>query len=263
MMRCLLQEKEIAMDSWPSLLPQVGYSLNSIPNASTGFTPYRIMFGVDPKPLSLAALGAETQDCNYSVLEWVKEMEHMGGCVKEEVEENLEIARGRMKRAYDRGKTESKVSAGDLVLLRKHNRKSGLEQCYKGPYSVLSRKGPNVLINQDSKGRNIEKWVHLNQCKRFTPHITSDYSTVGNVGAHMYPQTEIRDSPEYPTANDEYEPDTPDESEPSNRETTLVPVRRSGRIRKPSKKLLEAQWSEELSDDSENGTHGRGSDVID
>ena len=56
------------------------------------------MFGVDPKPLSLAALCVETQDCNYSVLEWVKEMEHMGECVSEEVEENLEIARGRMKR---------------------------------------------------------------------------------------------------------------------------------------------------------------------
>ena len=44
------------------------------------------------------------------------------------MEENLEIAREKMKRAYDRGKSDSGISIGDLVLLKKNNRKS------KGPF---------------------------------------------------------------------------------------------------------------------------------
>ena len=39
-MRCMLQEKEVEKDSWPTLLPQVGYIMNSMPNISTGFTPF-------------------------------------------------------------------------------------------------------------------------------------------------------------------------------------------------------------------------------
>ena len=60
------------------------------------------MFGVDPKPLSLAALDVE-KHAYYSGLEWVKKME-MERCVVEEVEENLEIVREKMKIAYDRVK---------------------------------------------------------------------------------------------------------------------------------------------------------------
>ena len=58
-MICLLEEKEIPQDCCSSLLPQISYVLNSIPNASTGFTPYRIMYGVDPKPLSMTELNPD------------------------------------------------------------------------------------------------------------------------------------------------------------------------------------------------------------
>ena len=163
-MKCLLQVKGILIDSWPSLLPQVGYILNSIPNVSTGFTPYRIIFGVDPKPLSLAALDVVTTQSESGL-----KME-MGKCVVEEVEENLEIAREKMKRAYDSGKSDSGISIGDLVLLKKRNRKSGFDQHFKGPYPVLKRAGPKVLINQEAKGRKTKKWLHLNQCRRFVPY---------------------------------------------------------------------------------------------
>ena len=68
-------------------------------------------------------------------------MELMGGCVNEEAEENLEMARDRMKRAYDKGKSESGSGAGNLILLKKHNRKSGLDPHFKGSYPVLEEKG--------------------------------------------------------------------------------------------------------------------------
>ena len=127
-MRCLLQEKEIEIDSWPTLIPQVCYILNSIASTSTGFTPYRIMYGVEPKSLGVAGLDLETENHYYSFLEWTKELQELEGMVNEEVEENLGTARAKMKRAYDIGKCESTAKAGDLVLVRNHSRRSGLDQ---------------------------------------------------------------------------------------------------------------------------------------
>ena len=43
----------------------------SIPSTSTGFTPYRVMYGVDPRQLSVAALDADSHGHYYSVLDWV------------------------------------------------------------------------------------------------------------------------------------------------------------------------------------------------
>ena len=72
-----------------------------------------------------------------------------------------------MKKVYDAGKGESNVKAGDLVLVRNSTRKSGLYQCFKGPFVVVKRNGPNIMIGQE-KGENktVEKYLHLNRCKQ-------------------------------------------------------------------------------------------------
>ena len=106
--------------------------MNSMPNISTGFTPFRIMYGVDPRPLSGSVLESDLQEQYYSVLDWVMEMEQLEGMVNDEVEENLTQARSKMKKCYDRGKEESSVDIGDMILLKNQNRKSGLDQQYTG-----------------------------------------------------------------------------------------------------------------------------------
>ena len=69
LIRCLIAEYELEDTDWPSLLPRVSYILNTTPSASTGFTPYKVMFGEDPKPISGAELGTVVQDTFNSVLE--------------------------------------------------------------------------------------------------------------------------------------------------------------------------------------------------
>ena len=112
------------------------------------------------------------------------------------------------------------------------------------------------MINQEAKGRKIEKWVHLNQCKRFVPDpcqraaITPAISNA--VDSHIDPSSEAGDSQGLSSENEEYEPDTADGSELSYTEPMSAPLRRSERLRTSSRKFLEAQWSDELLDDSEN-----------
>ena len=145
-MRCMLQEKEVAKDSWSTLLPQVGYIMNSMPNISTGFTPFRIMYGVDPKPLLGSVWDSDLQEQYYLVLDWVMEMEQLEGMINDEVEENLTQARSKMKKCYDKGKEETRVDVGDMILLKNQNRKNGLDQQYNGPFIVIKRKLPNIQI---------------------------------------------------------------------------------------------------------------------
>ena len=104
MMRCMLEERQVAKDSWPTMLPEVCYIMNSIPNKSTGFTPYRVMYGVDPKHLSAAYLELSTREGYDSVLDRVAELEFMEDIISYEVGENLTQARANLKNSFDKGK---------------------------------------------------------------------------------------------------------------------------------------------------------------
>ena len=139
-MRCMLEERQVAKDSWPTILPEVSYIMNSIPNKSTGFSPYRVMYGVEPKPLSDVYLELNTREGYDSVLDWVTELELMEDMINDEVGENLTQARANMKNYFDKGKADSKIRIGDLVLLKNQNRKSSLDQKFDGPYAVIHRK---------------------------------------------------------------------------------------------------------------------------
>ena len=102
-MRCMLEERQVAKESWPIMLPEVSYIRNSIPNKSTGFTPYKLMYGVDPKPLSAANLELSTREGYDSVLDWVTELELMEDMITDEVGVNLTQVRAYMKNYFDKG----------------------------------------------------------------------------------------------------------------------------------------------------------------
>ena len=68
------------------------------------------------------------KDMYDSVLVWVTELEFMEDMINDEVGENLTQARANMKNYFDKGKVDSKIGIGDLVLLKSQNRKSSLDQ---------------------------------------------------------------------------------------------------------------------------------------
>ena len=168
--------------------------------------------------------------------------------VNEEVEENLGSARDKMKRAYDTGKGKSTAGPGDLVLVKNHSRRSGRDQCFKGPFTVLKRNGPNVLIRQEkAEGITVESWLHLNRCKLYALDPLTSLMTVPSIGIN--PGAE-RGLPEVTSDEDTFY-GFPDEL--GGECTTNEPVspRKSNRIRKPSKKLVEAQWMDDLTEDDD------------
>ena len=44
-LRCIFEDRQIADTHWPKLLQEITFILNSLPNASTGFSPHEVMYG--------------------------------------------------------------------------------------------------------------------------------------------------------------------------------------------------------------------------
>ena len=249
-MRCLLEERNLSKDSWPSLLPQVSYILNCIPNSSTGFSPFRIMYGIDPKPLSMATLDKEVQGHYYSVIEWIEENQRLEGMVNEEVEENLVQACHRMKSIYDTGKKDSEIRPRDYVLVRVHTRKSGLDRQFEGPYTVLQHKGPLVLIRYIKGKRASNKWIHLNRCKQYMPipHPEVDRALTSKDESEYWSESDSAYSPQGKMESYDRDPEVRENTGEDPYPATQP--RRSGRIRRLPERFRDSRGPEYSTDHS-------------
>ena len=73
-MRCILNERNIQTNSWALLLPEVNYLINTTPNASTKYSPYKVFYGTDPKQICTASVDLEIPVNYKSVQEWIKDV---------------------------------------------------------------------------------------------------------------------------------------------------------------------------------------------
>ena len=71
-----------------------------------------------------------------------------------------------MKEFYDMGKSPSDITIGDWVLVNDKPRADALEPVYKGPWTVIERKGVNLQVQCANTGR---KSVVHNGCKKILP----------------------------------------------------------------------------------------------
>ena len=174
-MRCMLEDRNLEKDAWPSILQETSYELNSMPNASTGYSPFRITYGTEPRQLATSKMLLQNKPSHVSVEDWYDEIGSRQTGTIRKVGENLQEARGRMKRFYNRGKTTTEVTKGDFVGLKKQPRPSGLDPCYLGPYQVIRRRGVDIEIQVEGR----QRLVHLNRCKMFkrSGRVLSDTDT--------------------------------------------------------------------------------------
>ena len=83
----------------------------------------------------------------------------LNSIAKEYSDQNLRKARERCNKE----KSESQVSSGDLVFLRRNAREDSLVPRFDGPYQVLARSEADVKLRLSHR----DKWVHLDHCKLY------------------------------------------------------------------------------------------------
>jgi len=124
-LRCYCNENQLDWDQ------RLGWSLflyNTTVHESTGYSPYQVIFGSDPRsPLNQdgrANQPTKTRDD-----------------IRAQVRERIRMAQADQKKYYDRHRSEPKLQIGQFVAVKRHTAPPGLRRklCPKcsGPYIIL------------------------------------------------------------------------------------------------------------------------------
>uniref|UniRef100_A0A8C2FFZ9 Gypsy retrotransposon integrase-like protein 1 n=1 Tax=Cyprinus carpio TaxID=7962 RepID=A0A8C2FFZ9_CYPCA len=129
--------------NWDCLLPYVMMAYRSSVHTSTGFTPYKILFGQEiVLPLDVM-LNVGHQKQFLSASEYVNGLANTLSTVVEAVKRHQAKASGQQKETFDLRANLQFYSVGEKVWVRNKVKKKGicpkLQRRYRGPYKILER----------------------------------------------------------------------------------------------------------------------------
>ena len=185
---------------WDKLLPYVLFAYREVPQASTGFSPFGLMYGWKFRgPMAVlkeAWESGKSQDASVvaHVIQIREQLQQITGLI----EQNMEKAQDNQKKWYDRNARTRKFDPGDQVLVLLPTSTSKLLAQWQGPYEVVKPIGEvDYMILMHDK-RNKHRVFHVNMLKQF--HSSSD----------VHSSFLVKDIEEYSTEND-----LPDDEIPS------------------------------------------------
>ncbi|KAI2658155.1 Transposon Ty3-I Gag-Pol polyprotein [Labeo rohita] len=154
---------------WDLMLPYVLFGIREVPQASTGFTPFELLFGRQPRGLLDVAKEAwEQQPARHrSVVEHVQQMREKIDRVMPLVREHLVKAQQSQQRHYDRPAQPREFQPGDRVMVLVPTAACKFLATWQGPYTVIERVGPvNYRLRQPGR-RRTDQVYHVNLLKRW------------------------------------------------------------------------------------------------
>ncbi|KAL1277196.1 hypothetical protein QQF64_023869 [Cirrhinus molitorella] len=122
---------------WDLLLPYVLFGIREVPQASTGFTPFELLFGRQPRGLLEVAKEAWEQQpaAHRTVIEHVREMRERIDRVMPLVREHLVRAQQSQQCHYNRAVQPREFQPGDKVMVLVPNAACKFLATWQGPYT--------------------------------------------------------------------------------------------------------------------------------
>ena len=153
---------------WHRLINPVLFAYREVPQESTGFSPFQLLYGRSVRGPGTILKELWTKEVNIpevkSSYEYVTELrEHLEVSLKL-AQEELEKSQKRYKRHYDRKAKPRRLEVGDRVLILLPTDNNKLLMQWRGPYTVESRVGANdYRVKMGSK----TKTYHVNMLKKY------------------------------------------------------------------------------------------------
>ena len=127
--------------TWDEMLPYVLFAYREVPEASTGFSPFELIYGWPVRgPLSIVKQSwLEDDPEDESLIQYVIDVRtKLAQCV-EEAHQNLKSAQGKMKHWYDANARGKSFNEGEEVLLLLPTSSRSLEARWQGPYKITRK----------------------------------------------------------------------------------------------------------------------------
>lgn len=163
---------------WPEYILELTQMYNCTPHTSTGFSPFYLMYGREPRlPLDLF-LGEKDQEWRAVMpTQWLAEHLERLRVAHDKAGERLKSQAAKRKERQDKGRTTPDLKTGDLVITRQHIRGRNKIQDFWGQrvYVVTRVPGPEggpfVITPQDGIGE--EKRVTRTEIRQYFPPLTA------------------------------------------------------------------------------------------
>ena len=155
--------------NWDQLLPFLLFSIREFPQASTGFSPFELLYGRRPRGLlDLAREAWEHQPSPHcTMVEHVEEMRERMKTVWPVVRAHMVEAQTAQARVYNRGAQPREFAPGDRVLVLVPTSECKFLAKWNGPYEVMEQMGPvNYRVRQPGR-RHPTKVYHVNLLKKW------------------------------------------------------------------------------------------------
>ena len=152
---------------WDEYLPYLLFAYREVPQESTGFAPFELVYGRrvrGPLDVLKESWTGEAEE-GSPVADYVLRMRQRLQEMTDLVQKNASRAQSRQKAHYDGHATERSLTAGDKVLVLQPGPKRSLKIQWTGPYPVLQRVG--AVDYEVEMGRNCRKVLHINRLKKW------------------------------------------------------------------------------------------------
>lgn len=155
---------------WDKLLPYLLFAYREVPQESTGFAPFELLYGRHVRgPLSILRESIddeedESRQLQPSVLSYIIEMREKLAKMADVVSEKEQDSKTDQKRYYDRNARHRSFEVGDKVLVLLPTSTKKILVQWKGPLPVLERVSPvDYRVRYHNGGTKVD---HVNMQKR-------------------------------------------------------------------------------------------------
>ena len=160
-LRVLSQEKK---KRWPEHLAELTYAYNSTPHSSTGYSPYYLLFGREPRLMITSSLGVEPNDGfeGKDITDWVSEHRKRLEEAQLQAQRSVETETLRRQQRHASTVNDRGFVIGSKVYLRNHvlGRHKIQDTWGSIPFMVVETKPGNVYVVQPAESEGAAKTVN-------------------------------------------------------------------------------------------------------